>query len=41
MAAQLVGVGTDERVVAEQIDMIGDQHQIADIPHGIHPTAGI
>ena len=34
-------IRSNQRVVAEQIDVIGDQHEIAGLPVGIHSAAGI
>ena len=36
-----VVVRADERVVAEQVDVVGDQHQVARRPERIHPAAGV
>ena len=32
---------TDERIVADEIDVIGDQHQISRRPERVHPSAGV
>ena len=34
-------VRPDERIVAEHVDVIGDQHQVARRPERVHPAAGI
>ena len=33
--------GADERVVAQQVDVIADQHQVARRPLRVHPAAGV
>ena len=39
--SHLVVVGPHQRIVPEQVDVIGDQDQVAGPPERIHPAAGV
>ena len=39
--AEPIVVRPDERIVAEQVDVVGDQHQVAGRPVRIHSAAGV
>ncbi len=38
---QPVVIGADQRIVAQQVDVIAEQNQITRIPERVHPAAGV